>query len=111
MEHIIQFGVTIDDEAIQNQIMESAEKQIIGDISEKVKRGIFKQRNIYGGYGKSVTELSDIGKEVVKEVVKDWLNDHADRVIELAAKEVADRVFRSKKWKEKYGEVTADDNS
>ena len=45
MEHIVQFGVTIDDEAIKKRIEESAKKQITDDISKDVKKTII---NSYG---------------------------------------------------------------
>lgn len=63
MEHVVQFGVSIDDEAIQRQILNSAEKTIVGDLKREI-------------------------------------NEHKDEVIEAAANKIAEKVSRSKKFKE-----------
>ena len=104
MEHVIQIGVSVDDEAIQKQIMATAEKQIIGEIKKDIEKGIISKRNRYYG-SPPETELTERAEEIVKE----WLNENSDKVIECAGKLIADKVYRSKAWKAKYGEVTADD--
>ena len=104
MEHVIQIGVSVDDEAIQKQIMATAENKIIGEIKEDIEKKILYKRGRY--YGSSPeTELTERAEEIVKE----WLNENSDKVIECAGKLIADKVYRSKAWKAKYGEVTADD--
>lgn len=104
MEHVIQIGVSIDDEAIQNQIMATAEKQIIGEIKNGIEKKILYKRSRYYGVAPE-TELTERAEEIVKE----WLDENSDKVIECAGKLIADKVYRSKAWKAKYGEVTADD--
>ena len=104
MEHVIQIGVSVDDEAIQNRIMESAEKQIIGEIKNDIEKKILYKRDRYYG-SPPETELTERAEEIVKE----WLNENSDKVIECAGKLIAEKVYRSKAWKAKYGEVTADD--
>ena len=104
MEHVIQIGVSVDDEAIQKQIMATAEKQIVGEIKNDIEKEIINKRSRY--YGSSTeTELTERAEEIVKE----WLDENSDKVIECAGKLIADKVYRSKAWKAKYGEVTADD--
>ena len=77
MEHIIQFGVTIDDEKIEKRIVENAEKTITADIKKKVEKNIF-ETDYYGEpTGKLTCKVQDL--------VRDWLNDHSDKIIELAA--------------------------
>lgn len=41
MEHIVQFAIGIDDEAIKKRITESAEKQITDSIQKDVEKMIF----------------------------------------------------------------------
>ena len=104
MEHVIQIGVSVDDEAIQKQIMATAENKIIGEIKKVIEKKILYKRDKY--YGRPPeTELTERAEEIVKE----WLNENSDKVIECAGKLIADKVYRSKAWKAKYGEVTADD--
>ena len=104
MEHVIQIGVSVDDEAIQNQIMATAEKQIIGEIKKDIEKRILYKRDRYYG-SPPETELTERAEEIVKE----WLNENSDKVIGVAGKLIAEKVYRSKAWKAKYGEVTADD--
>ena len=101
MEHVIQFGVSIDDDAIQKRIVENAEKVITEDIKKEVMGKIFeKDRYSYGVVDKF--HLSDIGERIIADAVM----EHKDEIIKLAAQMVAEKVFRSKKWKDKYSEVT-----
>lgn len=100
MEHVVQLGISIDDDAIQKQIIKTAEKTIIGEIKEDIAKQIFHKSNSY--YGRDKVELS----EGAEGIVRNWLDENSDKIIELAGKMVADKVFRSKKWKEKYDEVT-----
>ena len=104
MEHVIQIGVSVDDEAIQKQIMATAEKQIVGEIKKDIEKEILYKRSRYYGCPPE-TELTERAEEIVKE----WLDENSDKVIECAGKLIADKVYRSKAWKAKYGEVTADD--
>jgi hypothetical protein len=104
LEHVIQIGVSVDDEAIQKQIMATAESKIIGEIKKDIEKKILYKRNRYYG-SPPETELTERAEEIVKE----WLNENSDKVIECAGKLIADKVYRSKAWKTKYGEVTADD--
>ena len=104
MEHVIQIGVSIDDEAIQKQIMATAEKQIIGEIKNDIEKKILNKRDRYYG-SPPETDLTERAEEIVKE----WLDENSDKIIGLAGKLIADKVYRSKAWKAKYGEVTADD--
>lgn len=104
MEHVIQIGVSIDDDAIQKQIMATAEKQIIGEIKNNIERLIIEKHPPY--YTNKVEmNLTERAEAIVKE----WLDENSDKVIELAGKLIGDKVYRSKAWKAKYGEVTADD--
>lgn len=102
MEHVIQIGVSVDDEAIQKQIIASAETKIVAEIKSQVEETIFRRKNYYGS---TRTELSEVGAQVVRE----WLDENSDKIISMAANTITDKVYRSKAWKAKYGEVTADD--
>ena len=99
MEHVVQFGISIDDEMIQKRIADNAERAITAEIQKKVESAILTRSNYYGGYRNS---LGEVGEDIVYK----WLESHKDEIIELAASKVAEKVSRSKAWKEKYGEVT-----
>jgi len=86
MEHIVQFGVTIDDDAIQKHVMQKASEQVVKDVRENL---------FYFRYG------SPEGfKPEIAGMVKSVLEESKDEIIRLAAHEVAETMKRSKKYKE-----------
>lgn len=100
MEHVIQIGVSVDDEAIQKQIMATAEKQIVGEIKRDIEKAIIeKQRPYYSSKEEmSLTERAEA-------IIREWLDENSDRIIECAGKLISEKVYRSKAWKAKYSEV------
>lgn len=86
MEHIVQFGVTIDDDAIQKHVMQCASQAITNDIRENL---------FYFRYGRP-----DSFKSEIADMVKSVLEESKDEIIRLAAHEVAETMKRSKKYKE-----------
>lgn len=101
MEHVIQIGVSVDDEAIQKKIMATAEKKIVGEIKYDIEKAIIeKHRSYYSSKeGMSLTERAEA-------IIREWLDENSDRVIECAGKLISEKVYRSKAWKAKYSEVT-----
>lgn len=87
MEHIIQFGIGIDDERIKNSIEESAVREIVKDLKSVI---------LIPGYYGSNGDLGEKTKEIVKEVVE----GHKDEIVERAAQIVAESIKRSKKYRE-----------
>ena len=87
MEHIIQFGIGIDDERIKNSIEEAAVKEVVRDL-----KGAILNRGYYG----AKDDLGEKTKEIVREVVEGY----KDEIVERAAQIVADSIKRSKKYKE-----------
>lgn len=101
MEHVIQIGVSVDDEAIQKQIMATAEKQIVGEIKNDIEKVIIEKHKPY--YSNKVEmNLTERAEAIIRE----WLDENSDRVIECAGKLISEKVYRSKAWKAKYSEVT-----
>lgn len=114
-EHILNFAVGIEDDKIIDAVMENAKNSIIDDIKKSVIDRMFDDR--CGFYNRSVCEfdkrtasykvkrdavLSDMSKDIIEKIFA----ENKDRIIELAAKELADSYKRTKAWKEKTAEVT-----
>lgn len=112
MEHILQFGVNIDDDKIVNSIYESAEKQIVQSLRFKVAQKLLQNRGGYGSISPADVESTrDWNLELTpfsREIVLDFLNDNRDQIIDIAAKYLADRLIRTKAVKEMVGEVLAE---
>jgi hypothetical protein len=88
MEHIVQFAIGIDDEAITERIQENAEKIITQNIQQKVERSIFK----FDYRGRAENRLNDAAETVLT----NWLESHKDEIIKLASKALADKMIRTK---------------
>lgn len=101
MEHVIQIGVSVDDEAIQKQIMATAEKQIVSEIKNDIENAIIEKHRPYYS-SKEEMSLTERAEGIIRE----WLDENSDRIIECAGKLIAEKVYRSKAWKTKYSEVT-----
>lgn len=88
MEHIVQFGITIDDDVITKQIHKNAEKTITENIQKNVERCIFSTNY----YGETKIKLN----YVAEQLIMDWLNSHKDEIIQTASKVLAEKMIKTK---------------
>lgn len=100
MEHIVQFAIGIDDDAIRKRVIESAEKQIIEKLTYDVKSQIFKPH--YYKKDKLTDELQDWVEKRIEDII---IESCKDEIIERAAAMLADRLSRTKKAKEALNDV------
>ena len=98
MEHIVQFAIGIDDEAIRKRIEASAENQIIDSIKSDVTDQIFRKSN-----WKNETQLHSWVKDIVVEAVL----EHKDDIIKSAAMELCEYMKRTKAVKQAVAETVA----
>ena len=90
MEHIIQFGITIDDDAIKKHIEEKATEQVTDSISQSIKNKLF----MYNGFTYDAQKM-----------FAELLDKYKDEIIEKATAQVVDSIKRSKKYKEALTKV------
>lgn len=93
MEHIVQFGISVDDEAIKQTILDNAEKNIMDRITRDVKLAIFRTN----GWSNNPTDQL---RPWVEEKVDNILKENKDAIIDLAAEKLAECLARTKKAKE-----------
>lgn len=103
MEHIVQFAIGIDDEAIRNRVTESAEKQITESIKRDVEGTIFCKE----WHSNNVDKNNP--KEWVKDMVKDVIEANKDQIIEAAVVELAKNMAKTKAVKEAMAKVVEND--
>lgn len=93
MEHIVQFGITIDDDAIRRRVEANAEKTIIENIQQSVAEQIFQNARYHcitnAPYTGSLTDYAG-------GLVSEFLEAHKDEIIRAAGKELANRLVRTK---------------
>lgn len=99
MEHVIQLGINLDDDAIRAAVESEAKDRIIESIKLDVEKEMGIERT-KGGWG-GLTYSAD---RVVKEVVASICDECRDQIVELAASKLAERAPRQK-W---YREAMAD---
>ena len=95
MEHVIQLGINLDDDAIRRSVEKEAKDMIIGSIKLDVERemGIERTKSKWG-----VLTYSADG--VIKEVVESICDECRDQIVELAASKLAERAPRQKWYRE-----------
>lgn len=95
MEHIIQMAIGIEDERIVKSVEETAEKQIIQTLTERVENVISEKRGWYRD-DRDYTPL----KNMVSEQIKRILEENKGLILSEASKILADKLARSKAGKE-----------
>ena len=97
MEHIVQFAIGIDDDAIVKRIKENAEKNITKELRAKVGSLMFGV-NYRGDEIEAITQWTEA-------LFREYLNEHKDEIIQLAAKFLAERLAKTKAAREVLGDV------
>lgn len=98
MEHFVQFAINIDDTAIQKKLEENAYDDIIQLIKKDfIKYFPKKYRSDY---------FDEIDwKYLIEDLVKDFIKEHKEEVINAASDKLFNSIRRSKEFKEKIGTI------
>ena len=96
MEHIVQFAIGIDDNAIKERVTANAEKEIIKDLKQDVANKLFE------GYywNRNADPKKDPLSDYAKGIIESFLEQHQEEILNKAAIHLADKLARSKKGKE-----------
>lgn len=95
--------IGVDEERIAQEVTKNVENRVIENITNEVKKIMFEKSYYYG------RDLSDEPlRNMVKYEIKRLLADKEDAIIDAAAKELADKLVRTKAVKEKVKEVTTE---
>ena len=100
MEHILQFAVNIDDDAIVKNIIKNAEKNITKELEKQVRSCLFKTGTDYYGrdYNAGMTTW-------MENYVKEFFITNKDEIIYAAANKLANKMIKTKAVKEAIGDV------
>lgn len=102
MEHILQFAVSIDDEAIEAKIEEKAIEKLSNELLDGVKKS-FGVRKSWQGDNYADSLIMDIVTDTVKKICK----DHEDEIVKNATAIAAERLVKTKSFKEKIESTMA----
>lgn len=99
---IINIPIQIDERVFEQQVQDEYDevitKEIIKIVKDTLKRRSHWKNDVNAGMEEIISDKIDL---YLREECK-------DEIIDLAAKELAKRVQRTKAWKEKWGEFDAD---
>ena len=93
MEHVVQFGINIDDETISQAVVNEATKQVVVEL----KKQMF-LKDYYDN------KYHDISKAACN-IIRDWLEDHKDEIVDKTVAELVDILKNRKAFKDKLAEA------
>ena len=91
MEHIIQFGVTVDDKRIENEIIKQATDSLMLNIKDMGKKD----------WTTNESKLTQIARDIISEYVE----KHKDEIIHAAIDKLMINLTKTKKVKDSIEEV------
>lgn len=97
MEHIVQFAIGIDDEAIKKMVRERGYDDVVNSLKEDAKNYL---ANTYYGERKWGGEVKIRWDNVVEKMTNEFIEENKDVIIEKAAEKLAESYKRTKKYKE-----------
>ena len=103
-EHVVQVGFSFDEDKIIDSMCKSLEKKLSNEVEDGVRKNFFKKDDYWG---------NDI-PSMASQVMKAWLNNHKDEVIQETASMLVEKLYRTKAVKDMVkavGEEVKDDGS
>lgn len=102
MEHIVQFAIGLDDDAIRRELEANAVKQIEKDLKQELIDKMFDMGDTWGRSRKNMhaNPQSDPLSAWVRNMVSEALIMYRDQIIERAAECLAESMKRSKAVRE-----------
>ena len=93
MEHVVQFGINIDDDRITQAVVNEATKQIVAELKE--------QMFVRSYYDNKYHDLS----KAACNTIQNWLEDHKDEIVDKTVTELVDILKNRKAFKDKLAEA------
>lgn len=91
MEHVIQIGISVDDEAIQKAAVAQASRVLAEDFEK-----VFIERNYYGKPAPGID---------ARQIIADKVDEYKDIIIERAVEQVVGIIKRSKAYKDAVARI------
>lgn len=89
-EHVVQIGFSFDEDKIIDSMCKSLEKKLSNEVEDGVRKNFFKQNDYWS---------NDIPSQA-SQVMKAWLTDHKDEVIQETASMLVEKLWRTKAVKD-----------
>ena len=92
MEHIVQFGISIDDDKIKQTIENNVMKQVAGAIKNDFIKALVGRKTNYN-YTQKI-------KDMINDNIQDFFEDNKDKIIEITSDKLAEKLAKTKAVKE-----------
>lgn len=99
MEHVVQFGINIDDTAIAEAVKRDAYTEVVKQLTDEARKALPK-KCARGCYGKGEVDWRGIVGEEVEKRVSAIISSKSDEIVEMAVKRVYDSITRRKPFRE-----------
>ncbi len=103
MEHIVQFAIGIDDEAIRQRVIDCAYNDVVKQRVEEAKRDV-KLNNASYYY-------RDSWSNIIDKALRNYFDENKDMIINMAADKLVDSYKRTKAFKETMGKAVEEINA
>ena len=94
IEHIVQFGITIDDEQIKKTIEKNAMQQVVATFRNDIIKEMIGKNN----YTKS--DYSTMMWNAINEQVETFLDENREEIIKMSSDKLAEKLAKTKKVKD-----------
>lgn len=98
MEHIVQIAFDFDDERVRQTIENTVKKEVIDGIQTDITNALIHNFGSWNGAWNRSKENALV--DLMRERTDDFLKENKDVILEAAAKNLSERLARSKKGKE-----------
>lgn len=98
MEHIVQIAFDFDDERVRQTIENTVKKEVIDGIQTDITKALLHNFGCWSGAWNRSKENALV--DLMRERTDDFLKENKDVILEAAAKNLSERLARSKKGKE-----------
>jgi cytoplasmic iron level regulating protein YaaA (DUF328/UPF0246 family) len=92
MEHIVQFAIGIDDDAIRKRVIDSAYNDVVKQLMDEAKRETKLSSNSYWA--------KESWNNIIDRALREYFDENKDLIIDLAATKLVDSYKRTKAFKE-----------
>jgi hypothetical protein len=99
MEHIVQFGINLDDASIAEAVKRDAYKEVIKQLTDEARKALPRKYE-YGSRGNYEVDWRGIIDKEVEKRVSAIISDKSDKIVEMAVKRVYDSIIRRKPFRE-----------
>ena len=94
MEHIVQFGIGIDDDKIKKTVEDNVMKQVSGAIKNDCIKALVGRKDA------SNYDYTQKIREMINDIIQRFFEDNKDKIIEVASDKLVEKLAKTKAVRE-----------